>query len=281
MLLTSRLLHFVVLGGVLFAAAPRTADERRIELRSSTFESFASAEAARRAVPALADDKAREVRARAIEDEILYREAIRLGLDRDDPIIRQRLGQKLLLLVEDMGGASRPPTDDELRAFFDEDRARWRRAPRVHFIHVYAARESSLPGSDQLAGEGIPRAGEPFPYARELTATREDIARVYGDAFAAAAFSLEPSASYSAPIASTFGWHRVRVVAREPGRIPEFDEVKSEIALDYEIARRERIVGAYLKRVAADYRIVVDGRDVKDFVPTRRIALPADPSAED
>jgi hypothetical protein len=280
-LLRSRLVHFAVLGGAIFAVAPRPLDERRIELRSTAFDALAHAEATRRSLAALPDDKTREVRARAIEDELLYREAIRLGLDRDDPIIRQRLAQKLLLLVEDMGGASNPPTDAELRAFFDEDRARFRRAPRVHLIHVFATRESSLPGSDQLPENGIPQAGEPFPYSRDVRGSRDDLARVYGDGFATAVAAIEPSSRYSAPIASTFGWHRVRVVEREPGRIPDFDEVKAEIALDYEYARRERIVGAWLKKVAGDYRIVVDGRDVKDFVPTRRIALPADPSAED
>jgi hypothetical protein len=271
-LLYSRLAHFVVLGGVIFALAPRANDEHSIELRSSTFDSLAAAEAQRRSVAALGSEKAREVKARAIEDEVLYREAIRLGLDRDDPIVRQRLAQKLLLLVEDLGGASQSPTDAELRAFFDEDQARWRRAPRTHFVHVFASRKDVL--SDGAAGE-------PFPYSRDVTGTREDIARVYGATFADAVVATAPSNAFGAPLQSTFGWHRVRVVDREPGRIPTFEEARDEIVLDYMLARRERIVGAYLKKTVAEYRIVIDGTTVKDFVPTRRIAIRADPSAED
>jgi peptidyl-prolyl cis-trans isomerase C len=51
---------------------------------------------------------------------VLYREAMRLGLDRDDGLVREHLIQKMLLLAEDLGGASREPTRDEVRAYFDQ-----------------------------------------------------------------------------------------------------------------------------------------------------------------
>jgi hypothetical protein len=280
----SRFLHFLVLGGAIFALAPKSEEPRRIELRSQAFATLDAAEAKRRSLASIDSDKEREVRARAIEDEVLYREAVRLGLDRDDPIVRQRLAQKLLLLEEDLGGASQAPTDVELRAFFEQDRARWRRPARTRFVHVFATRRDSLPDDRALAPwaeSGVPRAGEPFPYARDITGTREDLARVYGPEFADAVSARAIGGAFSEPVQSSFGWHRVRVVEREPGRLPTFEEARAEIALDYMLARRERIVGAYMKKTVGEYRITVDGEELRDFTPTRRVAVRNEPSAED
>jgi hypothetical protein len=277
----SPLLHFVVLGAVIFALAPRREDPRRIDVDSASLAALEHAQAKRDSTAQLSPDKTREVDARAIEDEVLYREALRLGLDRDDPIIRQRLVQKLLLLVEDMGGASRPPSDADLRAYFEREPWRWRLPPRVHFVHVFAARRERLPDSGALPEGGVPAAGEPFPYPRDVTSSKEDLARVYGDAFAAAAFDLEPGGAWSAPMASSFGWHRVRVVEREAGRVPTFEESRSAIVLDYTLDRREQVVGAYLTKTVGGYEIDVDGKPLRGFHATRRVAVRADPSAED
>jgi len=279
--LASRLMHFLVLGGAIFALAPRPPDTRRVSVSGVGVAALEHAEAMRRGVPSLTPEAAQEVRARTIEDELLYREALRLGLDRDDPIIRQRLGQKLLLLVEDLGGGSRAPTDDELRAFFDADPSRWRLPASYRIVHVFATRAEALPPDDALVGAGVPAAGEPFPYSRDVTLSREDLSSVYGPSFAEAVVSMAPGDRYSPPIASRFGWHRVRMVERKEGRIPRFAEVKQSIELDYVLARRERIVGAYLEKTAREYSIDVDGKPLVGFVPTRRVAVRSDPSAED
>ena len=279
--LENRLLHFLVLGGAIFALAPRPPDARHVSVSGAGLAALERAEATRRGVATLSPEAAQEVRSRTIEDELLYREALRLGLDREDPIIRQRLGQKLLLLVEDLGGASRAPTDDDLKAFFDADPARWRLPASYHVIHVFATRADALPPDGALQGAGVPAAGEPFPYSRDLTSSRDELASVYGPTFADAIAAMAPGDAYSRPIASTFGWHRARLVERHEGRIPRFEEVKQSIALDYVLARRERIVGAYLEKTATEYTIDIDGRPLTGFVPTRRVAVRSDPSAED
>ena len=278
--LKSPLVHFVVLGALLFAVAPRREDPRRVEVPGAALAAYERAQAARDGVAALTADRAREVDGRAIEDEVLYREALRLGLDRDDPIIRQRLIQKLLLLVEDMGGASRAPTDAELRAYFEKDPARFALAPRVRFVHVFATRREALPSSDGLAATGVPNAGEPFPFSRAAGGSKDELVRTFGDGFAAAAFDL-PTGAWSVPVASSFGWHRLRIDARDAGRIPSFEEARSAIGFDYALDTRADAIGDYMKKTVLDYRIDVDGKPIKGFVPTRRIAVRTDPSAED
>src|ERR1700689_2940705 len=181
----SSLVHFILLGALVFAIAPPArAARRRIVVSSQEVAELQSAEAQRLGVPKLSDAEAREVETRTIEDELLYREAIRLSLDRDDPLVKQRLVQKHLMLVEDLGGASRTPTNEELRAYFDETRDRWRRSTRLHIVHVFATGGAALPPAAVLPASGVPPLGEPFPYPREMTAPREQIARVFGSSFA-------------------------------------------------------------------------------------------------
>jgi hypothetical protein len=277
----SSLLHFVVLGALIFAVAPRArAGRRTVFVSSKIVAELQRVEAQRLGVPLLPEARAREVEARAIEDELLYREAIRLSFDREDPLVKQRLVQKHLLLVEDLGGASRAPTEPELRDYFEETRDRWQRSPRLHFIHVFATDRASLPPPSTLPESGVPSLGEPFPYAREMNVSREQVARVFGTSFAEATAAL-PVGPWSEPIASSFGWHRVRIVERTPDGPARFEEVRKDVELDFVLARRAKVVGAYLKKLAGDYRIEKDGVPVTDFAPTRRVATRTDPSAED
>lgn len=278
-LLRSRLVQFCFLGGAIFALAP--SEPRRVDLSTATLEALRAAEAARVAPAPLDAKRAHEVEARAIEDELLYREALRMSLDQGDPIVRQRLIQKLLLLVEDLGGASRPPTDGELRAYFEATRARWRRPERIHFISVFAAKKEALPPREALSPEARtpPSLGAPFPYSRDVTATGEEIARLYGTDLRDA---LERGdGAWSDPVGSPFGFHRVRVLERVPGSEATFAEARKEFEVDFLLARRERIVGAYLRKLATSYQIRVDGRAIAGFVPTLRVAVRVDPSAED
>src|SRR5688572_17333638 len=112
----SRTAHFFLIGGCIFAVSPSPEGGREIHIEPSLLAALRDAEARRLGKPALSPEEARNVDARAIEDELLYREALRLRIDEGDAIVRQRLLQKLLVLAEDMEGASRPLTDDELRA---------------------------------------------------------------------------------------------------------------------------------------------------------------------
>jgi peptidyl-prolyl cis-trans isomerase C len=278
-----RLLHFVVLGGALFAIAPRVRSARSVEISSQALAQVHAAEARKLSVDKLDDGKIHEVDARLIEDEILYREALRLRLDEDDPIVRERLIQKLLLLVEDLGGASETPTDDALRAYFEANPSAYRQPDTVHFVHVFASTEQALPSIESLnTRESALASGEAFAYPREQTLSHEQIARLFGDGFAASLRHLDAGA-ITGPVRSTFGWHRVRVLGRNPGRMLTFDEAKagSELLLDFTLARRERVVGAYLDRVAGEYDIRVAGSPLPAFHATRRVAMRTDPSAED
>jgi peptidyl-prolyl cis-trans isomerase C len=280
-LVRARLVQFLAIGGAIFLLAPRPRDDRRIEISHHELAIVDAAEASRHGTRGLDPAKAAEVAARVIEDRMLFQEGVRLGLDQDDPIIRQRVVQKVLLLAEDVGGAAREPTAAELRAEYARSAAHYREAPRYHLMHVFAARREDLPPTAALDLTGLPRLGEPFPLPREVRATRDELQRSYGERFGDAVAALPPSAGYSEPIPSSFGWHRVRVIDVAPGRVAPFEEVERRVAFELTLARREDTVRRFLEQTAARYEIVVDGTRLETFTPPLRLARREAASGED
>jgi hypothetical protein len=282
-----RLVHFALIGGLLFAFGRGARSDDRISVPSSYLDALHAAQAERMGVAALSADKRDEVDRRAIEDEVLYREALRLGLDRDDAVIRQHLVEKMLLLAEDLGGASREPTAAEVRACFERTRDHWRLDAGVHLLHVFAVRRETLTAladeiqaADREHPDQPPPLGDAFPRARDVRANATDLAATYGDQFADATMRL-PVGAWSTPIASRFGWHAVKVLEHTPGRLAALDEVEAQVRLACAVDRRHEAIARFLAGAFARYHVDVDGAPVVDYRPTERVALRAAPSAED
>lgn len=276
----SRLVHFLVLGGLLFALAPQPDAARDIRLDGTTFRTLEAAQARRLAKPALAAEESTAVQLRAVEDEILYREAIRLGLDKNDNIVRQRLIQKVLFLAEDLAGTLRTPSEQELSAFFDSTRSQWIRPAHIRLLHVYAgpAHRELLAGlRDQViqaeAAEpgAAPPLGEAFALSRLVDADRDDVTTMYGSSFADAVFGIGLE-EWSQPVPSRFGWHLVKVLKRSEPRPATFEEVRSKLPLLYLAMRKKQATAAFLEQAEQRYRVTIDGRPVTHFTFSGRVA---------
>ncbi len=285
-LLRDRLVHFLAAGGVLFALAPAV-DRTRVSVTGDYLQSLHASQAKRLGVAKLSDERANEVDRRALEDEVLYREAVRLGLDRDDGLVREHLIQKMLLLAEDLGGASREPTRAEVKAYFDRTRDRWRQDERVHLVHVFATRRETAVGlldatraADALHPGAVPPVGEAFARSRDVRGSRADFAASYGDQFADAVFSLPPGA-WSEPVESRFGWHLVKVMEHAPGAPAAFDDVFERVRLEYAVVHRHEAIAHFLEQAFQRYHVDVDGSPVHDYRATERLALRSAPSQED
>ncbi len=278
-LASHRLAQFAAIGGVLFAVAPAVERPDLVAIEQRTLSALAAADLSTRSAPGAMAPAASEadVRARFIEDEVLYREGLRLGLDRDDGIVRQRIVQKVLFMAEELGGASRPPTEAELRAFHTANAARFRRAARVHFRQVFARTREALPSASTAAWS--PRAaGSPSPH--EIEADFAEIETLLGPRFAGTVVTL-PAGVWSAPVASAYGWHRVLVLGYSPARPATFEEARAEVAAQFVIGRREDAIARYLAAAFARYRIEIDGRPVSGLTPSRRLALRSVAAPED
>lgn len=283
--LRSHLTHFLVLGGAIFALAPPPAGERDIHLSRSQLAALYGADA-RRTGHGLDEPRRREIDTRAVEDEILYREALRLGLDRGDGVVRQRLIQKVIFLAEDLGGASSRATEADLRAFYDATRERWRAPERWRFVHVFVG-----PGKrDELAalrprviaegtGDSAPDLGDAFPLPRAAVAPVTEIASGYGQSFVDALAALPPG-QWSEPVVSRYGLHLVKVLNREEPRQETFEEARARLKLAHLVDRKERALRAYLAKAFERYEVDIDGEPVTGRTPGARPSPERNPEAD-
>ena len=203
--------------------------------------------------------------AEAVDEEILYREAQRLGLDVEDAIVRRRLAQKMTFVLEDAGGPA--PAADEVERYYARHAERYRRPRRTTFDHVFlSADRRTDPAGDAAAllrevaatdgGDGWKGLGDPFMLARSFAErTDDEIARLFGPGFEAEVSTL-PAGSWRGPIESTYGVHLVRVRGRTASRTPGLGELRDRVVADLQDERRR-------ERGRAAYRALRDGYDVR------------------
>ena len=174
-------------------------------------------------------DQMRVLVEQRVTEEILFREALALGLDKDDEIIKRRLAQKMGFLAEDVA-ALQDPSNTQLRAWFAQNTDRFALPPRASFRHLYfsfdrpGAHDRAAAALGKIAGKPtdapeVATVADPFMF-QDYYAERapEQIAKEFGPDFAKAVFQLKPGA-WQGPIQSGYGWHLVFVDAIEPGRV--------------------------------------------------------------
>jgi hypothetical protein len=280
-----RLLQFAVLGGTLFALAPPRDDGRAVAISEARIEAMVRQEVLRDRSGKPAAQLRSDVVVRLIEDELLIREARRLGLDQEDHILRQRLVQKALFLAEDLGGASRAATEQELRQFYAAHRADYAEA-RLAYTHVFAHDRAELAAlRDQVIAHARshpgsePPFGEPLPEARRAETTEAALQREWGEGFVAAVRRL-PLGTWSEPLPSRRGFHLV-LVERRTSEAPPFEEVRGRVELELMLGRRRQAVISFLENARRHYRIVVEGEPAPPLAWLGRTALRTSPSVED
>jgi hypothetical protein len=202
-----------------------------------------------------------------VREEVLYREALALGLDRDDAIVKRRMAQKMEFVAEDVSRL-REPQPGELRAWFDKHADRFSLPPRTSFRHAYFSpdhrgkdargdAERTLP---RLAGKSAAAAvavGDPFMFQDFYGDwSAEQIAAQFGPQFTRALFEQSPGA-WRGPIESGYGWHLVFVESITPGRIPAFEEIEPDVKLAWLANQREETRRSMYEAMRARYEVVL------------------------
>ena len=219
-----------------------------------------------------------------VREEIASREAMAMGLDRDDTIIRRRLRQKLEFLAEDAVDLA-PPTDAELQAFLDAHRDAYSLDSEVAFRQVclsperrgasldVEARALRVRLSNAPPDTAIDTLGDSVMLPQEVTrTTRTDVERQFGKAFADTILKIEPG-RWAGPIRSGYGLHLVFVREREDGRPLTLAEARSQLERDFTQDRRRKQLDAMYKQLLDRYHVVIEKRS--EAVP----AAPAKPEA--
>jgi hypothetical protein len=176
-----------------------------------------------------------------VKEEVLYREGLVMGLDKDDTIVKRRMAQKVQFLAEDVA-AAHEPSIAELKTWFEKNTDKFALPSRYSFRHVYFSPDKRGTNAHDDAAKGLTKiAGQPEHSPLIASAadrfmfqdyygdrTPSAIAKEFGPQFAVALEKVTPG-SWQGPIESGFGWHLVFVDTVIPGRIPAFEEIESEV----------------------------------------------------
>ena len=200
-------------------------------------------------------------------EEILYREALAMGLDRDDTIVRRRLRQKMEFISEELTPEPEPG-DDELARFLAGNPESFLLPPVVDFEHVYLNLDRRGAGAEEdaarlletlLSGDADSSdLGDPLLLPNRFeSAPADEIAARLGRDFVRALLEVEPC-QWQGPIESGFGLHLVRVESRTPGRMPELAEVRHAVRREWGAAWRAEQKAAFEARLRESYEVVFE-----------------------
>ncbi|MEJ2317657.1 MAG: peptidylprolyl isomerase [Gammaproteobacteria bacterium] len=269
------LVHFLLIGAVLFILFDLTREEsgdpaNRILVSESQVEQLAAQFRRTWLRPPTQEELAGLIQS-YVRDEIYYREALAMGLDRNDPQVRQRMRLKLEFLLEDLT-AEEPPADEVLDAYLQQNIEKFLIAPRISFRQVFLSfdRGRALESdAEQLlvelrAGAAAEPLGDPTLLPNEQTAVSQRmIARTFGERFAETVTALEPG-SWQGPLFSGLGAHLVLVTDRVEGRLPNLAEIRSEVEQEYLAERRRELKERAYRKLREGYEVVIEQEKPKN-----------------
>src|SRR3954467_12610319 len=201
-----------------------------------------------------------------VRDEILYREGVRLGLERDDIVVKRRVRQKIEMIAEE-DASTRAPTDADLSAYLTANQARFVQPAILTFDQIFIGESTSGPGvvnvvavtREALRKGGAPeKFGKPTLLPHRMTRTPADlVARDFGASFAAA-LEKAPLGEWVGPIVSSFGAHYVRVSDRPPSAVPPLAAVRDHVVREWENERRQRARNDAYTKMRGEYQASIE-----------------------
>lgn len=276
-LLREPLLHFVLIGALLFgvysvwpASRDRPASAQEIRLSIDELNQLVLLFQSQWRRPPTPQEM-RQLVENKVQQEVLYREALAMGLDKDDEIVKRRMAQKMQFLAEDVA-AAREPSADELRRWFDAQRQRFAQPPRLSFRHLYFSadkRGARAQGEAQAALAQLAGQPQDAPSAAALAdafmfqdhyrdRTPEFLAKEFGPGFAQALTRL-PAGSWQGPVESGLGWHLVFVDTVVPGRVPAFEEIEAEVRQAWLAEQKAQAWRKAYQDLRAKYTVLLPG----------------------
>lgn len=267
------LLHFLLIGAAIFVlfyqvAEPETVTDNRIVISESDIDRMITL--FERKLQRLPTQQELNGLVEAdIREQILYREALAMGLDEDDTIVRRRMAQKVEFMFNDLIDTAEP-TDAELQTFLDQNPDKFREPARISFVHVYLNTDkhgdsietdadqllSALNSTDDTFDPAT--AGDPFMLGYEFNnQSAHQIARLFGSEFVESLQALTTS-SWQGPVASGYGFHLVYIRDRSESWLPPFNEIRDAVLYEYLAARRAQANQAFYESLRERYEVIVE-----------------------
>ncbi len=261
------LVHFLVLGTVIFAAAQLVSDDEpfavnEIVVGADRIEGLATVFARTWQRPPN-ESELQGLISEFVREEIYYREALALGLDQDDIIVRRRLRQKLEFLSEDLAATDSAPTDAELAAHLEAHPDRFQTEVRFSFVQVPVDEEGD-PGELLALLREAGTDVDTSPYGGLALLEREHhnvsapkVAMQFGDNFTAR-LSEVPLGQWQGPIPSSYGAHLVLISERSAAALPSLETIRERVRLDLADVRRQRAAKRFYESLRQRYQVTVE-----------------------
>lgn len=270
------LLYFLLLGGIFFVLYQQFADvesfdsgsgqqirisEGRIQALRVGFEKTWQRPPTAQELQRLVDEFVRE--------EVYYREALALGLDRDDPVLRRRLRQKLEFMLQDLAVPAQ--ADDEvLQAYLDVNPDSYRQPPVFSFRQVFLSpdrRGETIDADARALLEALRSGAAAHAEAGDSTLlqhrfdnqTSAQLERVLGPQFVRQLVEL-PVGSWQGPIVSSYGLHLVRIDDKVEARLPTLEQVRAQVLRDWSARQRRQANEAVYEKLRDRYEVTIEGR---------------------
>ena len=277
------LVHFLLIGAALFLFYDLTREQgsvapNRIVLSSGQVEQLAANFKRTWMRPATEAELASLIE-NYVREEVFYREALAMGLDQSDPVVRQRMRMKLEFILEDL--SSEEMTDEVLLGYLQEHPDKFRTQPQVSFQQLYlnpdkradlvAEAETILASiNDGAAPETL---GDPtlLPYEYKL-ARQSEIERSLGERFARDVVELAPTDDWMGPVYSAYGGHLLKVSERVDARLPELPEIRALVEREYLAQRRKELKDLAYAKLREGYDVTIEPLDSAQGAAGRIIA---------
>lgn len=279
-LIKEPLVHFLILGALLFALNSVVGDSNPTATNNSIVISDTEVEWMQSTwnkkwgrMPT--DDELQGLIEAYIREEVLYREGLAMGLDKDDTIIRRRLATKMEFLAKDIGQIVEP-TEEELQAYFRENIGRYIEPATISFSHIYFNRDNRENASadaqaalEKLMQNNVPEAedwqlGDPFMLHYDyVLKSQTEVMQLFGSDFAEAVFKMQ-AGGWHGPVESGYGIHLVYLKDKVAARKPSLDEVRDRVNNDLVTQRRTDSFETFYKSLRDKYDIQLTTTKLKD-----------------
>jgi peptidyl-prolyl cis-trans isomerase C len=205
-----------------------------------------------------------------IKEDVLYRQAVVMGLNDDDPITRRRMAQKLEFLTSDLASFQQP-AEGELEQYFEENQERYQDPDLISFIHIFvdpdARGDATLADAAKIL-EQAKAAGEPTEETMQLgdrvmlqnhfaSATESNVRRQMGSGFAEQVMKLEPG-QWHGPVLSGYGVHLVYVYDFQKAAPPLLENFQGRVQEDWLAMKRDEFNAEFYKSLKDRYEIIIE-----------------------
>jgi hypothetical protein len=253
------LVHFIALAGMLFLAqALWPKDDREVILLDAATQDFLVEERAKLLLRPLGDAEKKQVVHAYIEDELLVREARRRGYNNSSRVRRLLVQNMRYLLASE----TKPPSEEELRAFFIVNADRFENAATITYDQVMFKDVTAVPGNVlTILNDGFNPAvtdSASSSIRRHLSGvTQKMLAEVFGPAKTRKILAIKDGV-WGGPFTIASGTYYVRITNREPANRPKFEVARGWVENEWQVSRQRTALDAELAKIRQNYRIEIE-----------------------